>query len=240
MAPLEHATSTRPNPRSNITTSAPLAIGKCAMAWCVSRSKTVRVSLPSHDRKARWRSASIAMPWFPRQPSTRYRSTTVSVAGSITTRVGRIGLPAFGDVGNAFDARYVTDGLDHRIRREIYDVEEAGAEMGREQVVVVLIDCQIVEALARRPRELLRKGAPAAPPPAMPAALPPDTPTPTEATSVMAEKNRSDGSTEPVMKAHDVRLRASRANRASPTPSSTRCPSPTLRRLPGGHPSWPA
>src|SRR6267378_7767286 len=100
------------------------------------------------------------------QPSTRYRSTTVSVAGSITTRVGRIGLPAFGDVGNAFDARYVTDGLDHRIRREIYNVEEAGAEMGREQVVVVLIDCQIVEALARRPRELLRKGAPAAPPPA--------------------------------------------------------------------------
>src|SRR3989442_4891632 len=63
-------------------------------------------------------------------------------------------LPAFGDVGHAFDAGYVPDGLDHLVRRQIYDVQEAGAEMGSEQVVVVLIDRQIVEALARRAREL--------------------------------------------------------------------------------------
>src|SRR5207249_6895726 len=65
-----------------------------------------------------------------------------------------IDLPAFGDVGNAFDARHVTDGLDHRIRPQIHYVQEAGAEMGREQVVVVLIDRQIVETLAWRAREL--------------------------------------------------------------------------------------
>src|SRR5207248_2189221 len=65
-----------------------------------------------------------------------------------------IDLPAFGDVGNAFDTRHVTDGLDHRVRPQIHYVQEAGAEMGREQVVVVLIDRQIVEALARRAREL--------------------------------------------------------------------------------------
>src|SRR5439155_1110180 len=33
--------------------------------------------------------SSVAMPWFPRQPSTWYRPTTVSVAGSITTNVFR-------------------------------------------------------------------------------------------------------------------------------------------------------
>src|SRR5262249_38125463 len=40
----------------------------------------------------------------------------INDADLVLTPVRRIDLLAFGDVGDAFDARYVADGLDHRVR----------------------------------------------------------------------------------------------------------------------------
>src|SRR4029453_4690738 len=64
----------------------------------------------------------------------------IDYANLVFSPVRGIDLPAFGDVSNAFDARYVTDGLDDRIRPQVDYVQEAGAEMSGEQVVVVLVD----------------------------------------------------------------------------------------------------
>jgi hypothetical protein len=91
---------------------------------------------------------------FGRNPLDHSHASEIDHADLVFSPVRRVNLLALGDVCDAFDAGHSADGLDHRVRPKVDYVQEPGGEMSRQQIVVVFIDRQIIEALAGRPWEL--------------------------------------------------------------------------------------
>src|SRR6185503_4248752 len=112
-------------------------------------------SFVGHVRLVKRRSVSDAIGFgFGRNSLDHGHASEIDHADLVFSPVRRVNLLALGNVCYAFDAGHSADALDHRVRPKIDYVQESGGEMSRQQVVVVFIDRQIIEALAGRPWEL--------------------------------------------------------------------------------------
>jgi hypothetical protein len=69
-------------------------------------------------------------------------------------RVGRVELLEFRDVFDAFGPRRVGDRSDNLVCGKVNDIRLVSREMRGYQVMVVRVDREIVEELARRPRKI--------------------------------------------------------------------------------------
>src|SRR5579864_887776 len=78
----------------------------------------------------------------------------VDHADFVLMPVRGVDLVKIGDVLHAFHAGDVRDGLHQLVGLEIDHVEDAGAEMGGEQVAIVVVDGEVVKALAGRAGEI--------------------------------------------------------------------------------------
>ena len=77
---------------------------------------------------------------FRRKPLHDGHAGDIDDADLVLAPVRGVDLLALGDVRDAFDAGHVGHGLDHRVRPKVDHVQESRAQMGRQEVVIVVID----------------------------------------------------------------------------------------------------